>query len=82
MRAWFGIFGKALNSNRPFSGWWRYRLPGYGSINWAQFIATLNEIGYDDVLAIEHEDEIYYGSPELNYKGLLMSKKYLEQFIV
>jgi len=78
----YGIFGKALANNRPFAGWWRYRLPGYGSINWAHFIATLNEVGYDDVLAIEHEDEIYYGSVDLNKKGLLMAKKYLEQFIV
>ncbi|MHB1318722.1 MAG: sugar phosphate isomerase/epimerase family protein [Anaerolineae bacterium] len=78
----YGIFGKALANNRPFAGWWRYRLPGYGSINWAHFIATLNEVGYDDVLAIEHEDEIYYGSPELNMKGLLMAKRYLEQFVV
>lgn len=78
----YGIFGKALANNRPFAGWWRYRLPGYGSINWAHFIATLNEVGYDDVLAIEHEDEIYYGSVDLNKKGLLMAKKHLEQFVV
>jgi sugar phosphate isomerase/epimerase len=78
----YGIFGKALANNRPFAGWWRYRLPGYGSINWAHFISTLNEVGYDDVLAIEHEDEIYYGSVDLNKKGLLMAKKHLEQFVV
>jgi len=78
----YGIFGKGLGNDRPFAGWWRYRLPGYGSINWAHFISALNEVGYDDVLAIEHEDEIYYGSVELNKKGLLMAKKYLEQFIV
>jgi len=78
----YGVFGRALGNDRPFAGWWRYRLPGYGSINWAQFIATLNEVGYDDILAIEHQDEIYYGSPERNKKGLLMAKKYLEQFIV
>jgi sugar phosphate isomerase/epimerase len=78
----YGIFGKALKNSRPFAGWWRYRLPGYGSINWAQFIATLNEVGYDDVLAIEHEDEIYYGSVDLNKKGLLMAKTYLDQFVM
>jgi len=78
----YGIFGKGLGNDRPFAGWWRYRLPGYGSINWAHFISALNEVGYDDVLAIEHEDEIYYGSVELNKKGLLMAKKYLEQFII
>lgn len=39
----------------------RFRIPGYGAINWTEFISTLNEIGYDGGLAIEHEDPVYSG---------------------
>jgi sugar phosphate isomerase/epimerase len=78
----YGIMGRALGPNvRPYGGWWRYRLPGYGQINWPQFISALVEVGYDDVLAIEHEDAIWYGSPELNRRGLLLAKAFLDPYI-
>ncbi len=40
---------------------WRYRIPGYGQINWAEYIAALIEIGYDGGVAIEHEDPVFAG---------------------
>jgi sugar phosphate isomerase/epimerase len=38
---------------------WSFRTVGYahGEIFWRSFVSTLREIGYDDVLSIEHEDE-------------------------
>jgi len=79
----YGVFGKAFEegNSRPFYGWWRYRLPGYGEIDWPKFIATLVECGYDDILAVEHEDAIYYGDVEKNKKGLMLAKQYLEPFM-
>lgn len=40
--------------------YFRFRIPGYGEINWAQFISALDEIGYTGNMAIEHEDPIYW----------------------
>jgi sugar phosphate isomerase/epimerase len=40
--------------------YFRFRIPGYGEINWAQFISTLDEIGYRGDVAIEHEDPVYW----------------------
>ncbi len=40
---------------------WRYRIPGYGVVNWAEYISTLIEIGYDGGIAIEHEDPVFWG---------------------
>jgi sugar phosphate isomerase/epimerase len=39
--------------------YYRFRIPGYGEINWAQFISSLGEIGYTGGVAIEHEDMVY-----------------------
>lgn len=39
----------------------RFRIPGYGGIDWTAFLSTLNELGYDGGVAIEHEDPIYSG---------------------
>ena len=39
----------------------RFRIPGYGEINWPAFISALDEIGYDGGVAIEHEDPVYSG---------------------
>jgi sugar phosphate isomerase/epimerase len=41
--------------------YFRFRIPGYGEINWTHFISALNEIGYTGGVAIEHEDEVYSG---------------------
>lgn len=41
--------------------YFRFRIPGYGEINWAHFISALHEVGYDGGVAIEHEDPIYTG---------------------
>lgn len=41
--------------------YFRFRIPGYGEINWPQFISTLDEIGYTGGVAIEHEDPVYSG---------------------
>ena len=41
--------------------YFRFRIPGYGEINWFEFVSTLDEIGYTGGVAIEHEDPVYSG---------------------
>ena len=57
-------------------GWWRYRIPGWGEIDWRAYITALKEGGYDFVLSIEHEDPIF-GPLE----GLILGKRYLERLL-
>jgi sugar phosphate isomerase/epimerase len=57
-------------------GWWRYCIPGYGKIHWAEYIARLKSVGYDGVLSIEHEDNLM-GREE----GFIKGRQHLEQFI-
>lgn len=57
-------------------GWWRYRVPGWGLIDWRALVSALREAGYDYVLSIEHEDPLF--GPE---EGVLAAKKYLSQIV-
>jgi sugar phosphate isomerase/epimerase len=63
-------------------GWWRYRLPGLGQVNWGKFINTLYDIGYEGPVTIEHEDPLWEGSLDKVQRGLDFSQKYLSQFII
>lgn len=74
---------------QPFSNvrWWRYRLPGHGQLNWAEFFTILQDAGYKGALNIEHEDAFYYPpydgdnfTPQFK-KGFSVTHEYLRQFI-
>ena len=59
-RSRFGMFGQAIGKVEGFgNGWWRFRAPGFGEIDWARFISALVEIGYEGNVDIEHEDEVF-----------------------
>ena len=44
--------------------WWRFRIPGQGSVDWKGFFAVLAEVGYTGAMNIENEDEFYYPAYE------------------
>jgi sugar phosphate isomerase/epimerase len=46
---------------RPDRGF-RFRVPGWGQVNWRRVITALVSVGYDYVLSFEHEDPVM--SPE------------------
>jgi len=58
------------------SGWWRYRMPGWGVVNWPAFVSALKDIGYDYALSIEHEDPLF--SLE---EGLLLGRGFLARLL-
>jgi sugar phosphate isomerase/epimerase len=45
----------------PLDGtrWWRFRIPGSGSMDWKGFFTALEEVGYSGALNIENEDPFY-----------------------
>jgi sugar phosphate isomerase/epimerase len=38
------------------TGWWRYRLPGSGLLDWSRFLGQAENFGFRGTIAIEHED--------------------------
>ncbi|OPJ63248.1 sugar phosphate isomerase/epimerase family protein [Clostridium oryzae] len=77
----YGAFNKQLNSSSEDFGYWRYRMPGLGQIDWAQLIKELKKIGYDGVISIEHEDPVYEGSEEKVKAGLTLGINYLNKLV-
>lgn len=70
------LWEKVAENGIRSEGWCPHRLPGFGELDWADFITVLKKHKYDYALSIEHEDPFY------EYKeGLLLAKKFLEQFI-
>jgi sugar phosphate isomerase/epimerase len=61
-------------------GWWRYRLPGWGRVDWAPFFTALREVGYQGPVCIEHEDALWNHSIEEHKHGILMAARFLGQF--
>jgi sugar phosphate isomerase/epimerase len=68
-------------------GWWRYRMPGWGEVNWPAFLSALMEAGFKGDLNLEHEDHLF-GFDDLAHSaekvktGLLAGQKYLSQYLV
>jgi sugar phosphate isomerase/epimerase len=40
-------------------GWWQYKLPGKGLLDWSRFLRQAKSHGFDGTLSIEHEDAAY-----------------------
>lgn len=78
--AWYGVFNRQF-PKRGETGYWRFRMPGLGQVDWAKFIKALIDVGYDSVISIEHEDPLYEGSEEKVKEGLKLGYDYLKQFI-
>jgi len=67
--------------------WWRFRLPGYGSVDWKGFFSVLAEAGYTGAMNIENEDEFYYPPykdgdfTEQFKRGFRLAHEYLKTLI-
>ena len=77
---WPGIADKTAD---PWNvGWWRYRVPGRGQVDWHGIVDTLYEGGFDGVLSVEHEDPVWGGSEPKIETGLLIAHQTLRPLIV
>lgn len=80
----YGFFGRtATREEDPWDmGWWRYRLPGLGEVDFRRYVDTLYEGGFDGVLSVEHEDPVWGGTPELVEAGLRIARDNLRGLVV
>lgn len=82
-RTRYGTFGKTVGRTAPTDvGWWRYRLPGRGRLDWNRIIDALYAAGYDGDVAVEHEDPVWGGSPDRTQQGMRIAVDALRPYIV
>lgn len=77
----YGVFGRAVGREPWVSGWWRYRIPGLGEVDWRRVTDTLFQAGYDGVVSVEHEDPVWSGSPAKVYDGLTIAHRTLSPHV-
>jgi sugar phosphate isomerase/epimerase len=83
LRNRYGWPGRAVGRTDPWDvGWWRYRVPGLGQVDWSAVVDTLYEGGFDGVLSVEHEDPVWGGTPDLVTAGLEIAHRTLDPLIV
>jgi sugar phosphate isomerase/epimerase len=80
----YGFFGRLSSREEdPWDmGWWRYRIPGLGQVDFPHYVDALYEGGFDGVLSVEHEDPVWGGSPELIEAGLRIAHQNLRGLVV
>lgn len=80
----YGFFGRlSTRATEPWEmGWWRYRIPGLGQVDFRRYVDTLYAGGFDGVLSVEHEDPVWGGTPEKVEQGLVLAHRTLRPLLV
>ncbi|HZT70206.1 MAG TPA: sugar phosphate isomerase/epimerase [Terriglobia bacterium] len=70
-------------------GWWRYRIPGQGLIDWPRFFTVLLQAGFNGGAAVEHEDRFWDAPPsdsaadfpQERKDGFILAYRFLRQYL-
>jgi sugar phosphate isomerase/epimerase len=77
-----GYLGPVHRADPADVEWWRYRVVGFGDLDWRRLVDVLYEGGFDGVVSVEHEDPVWEGSPEQVQAGLQLAHRLLRPLIV
>ena len=58
------------------------KLPGLGDVDWGKYISAITDIGYDGYICLEIEDKAFEKDEDSIEKSLILSKRYIEQFVI
>ncbi len=58
------------------------KLPGLGDVNWGRYVSALTDIGYDGCACVEVEDKAFEGSREKILDSVILSYRYMRQFVI
>lgn len=59
-------------------GWHVPKIPGLGSVDWARYVRTLQNLGYDGPACIEVEDRAFEDSLEGRKQAVRESKRHID----
>lgn len=79
----YGFFGKTRERDDPWDvGWWRYRVPGRGQVDWSAVVDALYEHGFTGTLSVEHEDPVWSGDQPRVQQGLEVAYHTLRPLVI
>lgn len=58
------------------------KLPGLGDVDWGRYVSALTDIGYNGCTCIEVEDKSFERSLDDAKKAVLLSARYLRNFVI
>ena len=58
------------------------KLPGLGDVDWGKYVSALTDIEYNGFTCVEIEDKAFEGSDKKVKDSLILSNKYLKQFVI
>ena len=58
------------------------KLPGLGDVDWGKYVSALTDIGYTGCTCIEVEDKAFEGSVEDVKKSIVLSARYLRNYVI
>lgn len=61
--------------------WHTPKLPGLGDVNWGQFFGALTDTGFNGAVCVEVEDRAFEKTVEDRERSLVISKRFLEQYV-
>jgi sugar phosphate isomerase/epimerase len=61
--------------------WHTPKIPGSGDVRWGAFLGALSDAGYAGHVAVEVEDRAFEGSLESRLDSLVISRRFLLQYI-
>jgi sugar phosphate isomerase/epimerase len=78
----YGITNRQIfKSGEDHTGYWRYRMPGLGQVDWGRLLELLKNSGYEGVISIEHEDPLYEGTEDKVKEGLNLGIRHLKNLL-
>lgn len=61
--------------------WHTPKLPGMGDVNWGEFFGALTDTGFNGAVCVEVEDRAFEKTLEDRFRSLVLSKRFLEQYV-
>lgn len=58
------------------------KLPGLGDVDWGKYISALTDIRYDGYICLEIEDKAFEGSEQQVLNSLILSKRYVDNYVI
>ena len=58
------------------------KLPGLGDVDWGKYVSALTDICYNGCTCIEVEDKAFESSLEDAKKAIILSAKYLRNYVI